>query len=365
MKVLELSFENYRNLTNSTFVPGNGINVICGNNAQGKTNLLEAIWLFTGGRSFRGTKDSDLIKFKHKKSELSMQLSSEEGDKNLKISLDGKTRQVLINEVLKKQAFEKIGTFCAVAFSPSHLALIKEGPAARRKFLDTAICQIKPLYAKTILKYIHTLNQRNHLLKQIKYKSTLYDTLEVWDEKLAFFASDLISKRIKYTKSLKELSTKSYEKIAGNSEKLEIKYETNAYIRANTESLSSIDKIKEKLKNSHKEDITIGFTTVGPHRDDLNILIDGKSAKMFSSQGQQRSAVLAMKLAEATILNKICKKNPVILLDDVMSELDSSRQDYILNSFSNEQIFITCCETSALKKLGSGKAFTIEKGKIF
>lgn len=364
MKILELQFKNYRNLKNNTFIPCEGVNIICGNNAQGKTNLLEAIWLFTGGKSFRGTKDADLITFKEKKAELVMSLFSEERNQTLKIFLDEKARQVSVNEVTKKYASELIGNFCAVAFSPIHLALIKEGPAARRKFLDTAICQIQPLYAKTIFKYLHTLNQRNHLLKEIKYNNSLYDTLEIWDEKLAMFAAILVSKRIKYTKILREFSRESYEKIAGNNEQLKIKYDTNSHIKGFTEPVSFVEQIKEKLKKAHKEDIAIGFTTVGPHRDDLNIMIDNKSAKLFSSQGQQRSAVLAMKLSEAAILNKICKKSPVILLDDVMSELDSHRQDYILNSISNEQIFITCCEPSTLEKLKKGIPFTIENGII-
>ena len=365
MKVLELSFKNYRNLKNGNFTPDSGVNIICGNNAQGKTNLLEAIWLFTGGRSFRGTKDSDLITFKKKKSDLSMCLFSDERNQSLKISLDENSRKVAVNEVTKKQASELIGNFCAVAFSPIHLALIKDGPAARRKFLDTAICQIQPLYAKTIFKYIHTLSQRNCLLKEIKYKKSLYSTLEIWDEKLAIFAANLILKRIKYIELLKDLSKEAYEKISRNNEKLEIRYETNNYGKENIETQNLVEQIKEKLKKAHNEDIAVGFTTIGPHRDDFKILIDGKSAKMFSSQGQQRSAVLAMKLSEATILNKICKKSPVILLDDVMSELDSYRQDYILNSFSNEQIFITCCETETLKKLKCGTSFTIDNGIIF
>lgn len=364
MKVLELKLENYRNLKNNTFVPKQGINLIYGNNAQGKTNLLEAIWLFTGGRSFRGTKDIDLITFKEKKSNLNMKIFSEQRDQKLRISIDGKTRLVAVNEIEKKRPSELIGNFCAVVFSPIHLALVKEGPAARRKFLDTAICQIEPLYAKNLFKYIHTLNQRNRLLKEIKYKKNLYETLEIWDEKLAVFAATLVLKRLKYVTLLKELSKEYYEKIAGINEKLEINYETNIYSKNNFNSLNLVDIFKEKLKNSHNDDISIGFTFSGPHRDDLSIFIDGKSAKMFSSQGQQRSAVLAMKLAEATILNKICKKSPVILLDDVMSELDSSRQDYVLNSFSNEQIFITCCETSTLKKLQIGASFKIENGNI-
>ncbi|MDQ5983100.1 MAG: DNA replication and repair protein RecF [Eubacteriales bacterium SKADARSKE-1] len=364
MKVSELKLENYRNLKNNSFLPCDGVNVIYGNNAQGKTNLLEAIWLFTGGKSFRGTRDLDLITFKEKKSNLFMKLFSENRNQTLKITLEGKSRLVSVNDVAKKQASELIGNFCAVAFSPIHLALIKDGPAARRKFLDTAICQIQPLCAKTIFKYIHTLNQRNHLLKEIKNKKNLYDTLEIWDEKLATFAADLVSKRIKYVELMKELSKESYENISGKNEVLDIKYETNCYIKSKSEPIDLISQIKEKLRKAHKEDIAIGFTTIGPHRDDLNILIDGKSAKMFSSQGQQRSAVLAMKLSEATILNKICKKNPVILLDDVMSEIDSYRQDYVLNSFSNEQIFITCCEPTTLKKLKNGALFTIENGTI-
>lgn len=361
MKVLELCYKNYRNLKDGKFIPSDKINVIYGDNAQGKTNLLEAIWIFTGGRSFRGTKDSDLIKFNEKESRIFLKVLSREREKDLEIKVSSKKRKVLINSVEKRSAIELVGKFCSVIFAPNHLMLVKGGPALRRKFLDTAICQVTPKYAKFISNYNHVLNQRNSLLKDIKKHPELIDTLDIWDDRLAVYGVEIISKRIQYVNHLKEFSKFFHEGISSKKEILSLEYENS--FKENMDLTK--ENFKEGLIKARNTDIALKCTTFGPHRDDLKILINKKSAKLFASQGQQRSAVLALKLAEAEIFKKVFNVSPVILLDDVMSELDEKRQDFILNSISENQVFITCCEPISALKLRNGKSFRVASGEFF
>lgn len=361
MKVLELSYKNYRNLKDGNFIPSDKINVIYGDNAQGKTNLLEAIWIFTGGRSFRGTKDIDLITFDKKESRIFLKVFCEKRNQELEIEVSQKKRKVLVNSIEKRSAIELVGKFCSVIFAPNHLMLIKGGPALRRKFLDTAICQVVPKYAKFISSYNHVLNQRNSLLKDIKKHPELIDTLDIWDDRLSVYAVEIIFQRIQYVNYLKEFSRGFHEGISSKKEILTLEYETS--LKENSD--LNKENFKAGLLRSRSADIALRCTTFGPHRDDLKILINKKSARLFASQGQQRSAVLALKLAEAEIFKKIFNVSPVILLDDVMSELDEKRQDFILNSISENQVFITCCEPTSALNLKNGKSFRVSSGEFF
>lgn len=366
MKIEKIYFKEYRNLKNAEVTPCAGINIICGDNAQGKTNFLEAIWLFTGGRSFRGSKDRDLATFGQKNASLSLAAESFGRVQDLKIDvLDGK-RFVTINKVQQRSASDLIGHLCAVIFSPLHLALIKDGPGVRRKFLDTAICQTQPKYTAHLLKYNHVLNQRNSLLRHLKKSKNLDDTLDVWEEKLAEYGAALIERRFSYVEKLKKLAAEFYLGLSSKKEKLSMQYKTtmNADVEGVLEKCFIKKDFLQKLRESREEDVSLGFTTRGPHRDEIEIKIDGKSARMFSSQGQQRSAVLAMKLAEAELVQQTVGETPVILLDDVLSELDGSRQSYLLACISGKQVFITCCEPEIAKRMPVGQIFEVLNGEF-
>ena len=352
MNILRLQYENYRNLQSGEMVPEKGINVIFGKNAQGKTNLLEAMWLFTGGRSFRGSKDADLIAYKEQRAELNLHFFSEEREQTAQIRIENARRTACLNEVPKKSVSELIGKFCAVIFSPEHLSLVREGPVFRRNFIDSALCQIKPSYAVLLTRYNHTLTQRNALLKDIPRHCELEDTLDIWDEKLIRYGEEIIRARTEYIKQINEPVQAIYAGICENKETIGLSYQKSA------------ENMSQSLKKARRDDIYSGHTSAGPHRDDLEIVIDGQSARAFGSQGQKRSAVLALKLAEAEVLRRKTEEKPVIFLDDVMSELDSERQDYLLNHLENCQVFITCCEPDSVKKLRNGSLFQMAGGSL-
>lgn len=352
MNILRLSYSGYRNLKPGELEPDGGINVIYGKNAQGKTNLLEAMWLFTGGRSFRGSKDADLIGYGEPRAEVNLTFFSEEREQTARIRVENGRRSASLNEVPKRSASELIGKFCAVMFSPEHLSLVREGPAFRRNFIDSALCQIQPSYAALLSRYNHTLVQRNALLKDIPRHSELVDTLDVWDEKLSRYGSEVVRCRLNYIRQIEEPAKAIYAGICENKEAMGLRY------------LNSAEQLDRALRESRRDDIASGHTGVGPHRDDLELTIDSQSARAFGSQGQKRSTVLALKLAEAEVLHRRTGEKPVIFLDDVMSELDSGRQDYLLNHLEQCQVFITCCEPDTVKRLIAGKRFEMNAGRL-
>ena len=372
MKVIALKLENYRNLKDNIITPCNGVNIIYGDNAQGKTNLLEALWLFCGGHSFRGSKDSEVINWNKDFARLEMRFEGQEREQKAKITFfksargrkNGSLKQVEINGVEKKSAASLIERYCAVVFSPEHLSLIKRGPGERRKFVDSAICREKLNNAVIFSKYNRALNQRNSLLKDIYKRPSLEKTLSVWDEPLIKNGALLIRKRLDYIEMLSERAEEYHRGISKGSEELKIRCLSVANIK-NSDSLEQIEeKLREKFEAGRNDDIRTGVTNYGPHRDDIEILINDKNAKTFASQGQQRSAVLSLKLAEAEVLRERMGEEPVILLDDVLSELDLKRQDYLLNELEGCQVFIACCEKSNKEQLKEGKIFYLENGVI-
>lgn len=362
MNVQKIECQSFRNLENVSIEPSKGVNVIFGDNAQGKTNLLESIWLFTGCRSFRGSGESELVNFNAKKAKLSLDFFGSGREQNASLEIE-KGRSFSLNGIRLKSSSKIMGEFLAVVFSPVHLSLVKGGPAERRKFLDTAISQLKPKYAVTLSSYNKALSERNILLKDSYFHSELTELLGVWEERVAFYGSEMIRQRIGYVNALSRFCEDIYGGISSKREKLSVSYKENCSAFGNDK-----QEIYENLKNllfaSRKTDIVSGFTSVGPHRDDLTINIDSFSARSFGSQGQQRSAALALKLSEAAVIKSFTGEQPVALLDDVMSELDLSRQNYILNHIKNWQVFITCCDPNSVKSLKFGKAFEMKNGKI-
>ena len=364
MKVTSLEFKNFRNLLDGSIIPCGGVNVIYGDNAQGKTNLIEALWLFCGGHSFRTSKDAEVIKWDADFARLDLNFYGQERSQKATLIISGKKKLVSINGVEKKSSSSLIEKFCAVVFSPEHLNLIKRGPGERRRFIDSAICREKLQNAVALSKYNRMLIQRNALLKDIMKKPCLEDTLDIWDAQLARYGSVLIKKRLEYVGMLSKKASDFHNGISKGAEKLQIQYISTENAEQGDTCEAIEKKFSEKIIQNRKNDIRLGVTLSGPHRDDIDILINGKSAKSFASQGQQRSAVLSMKLAEAAVLRERMGEEPVILLDDVLSELDQNRQDFLLNELKNCQVFITCCEQSNKEQLKEGKVFFVKDGTI-
>lgn len=364
MTVDSVNIKNFRNIAELNLSADSGVNVIYGENAQGKTNILESIWLFTGCKSFRNAKDGELIKFNEDFAKINLDFSDNSRNKKTEIILSERKKTVLHNGVKLQSSSELIGSFYAVIFSPVHLALIKDGPAERRKFLDTALCELKPSYAKYLSGYKRALLQRNSLLKDLYMNAQLYDMLENWDDQLARYAAVVIFERLNYINLLSEYSKEIYSGISENKEEISLSY---SRYNSGFENLTIHDIYLsefEKIREAAKDDIVFKTTSVGPHRDDINIKINGVSARNFGSQGQQRSCALALKLGEAKIIEEKTGETPVILLDDVMSELDEKRQDYVLNHITDRQVFLTCCDPSQVLRLCTGKSFLIENGGI-
>ncbi len=361
MHIKKIKIENFRNIELMEIEPHNEINVIYGQNGQGKTNLLEAIWLFTGCKSFRNAKDSELVQFNEENSKISIEYETELRDNKASVCIE-KKRTATFNGISLSSPRELIGKYYSVVFSPNHLSLIKDGPLNRRKFIDTAISQIDNMYAKKLMYFNHLIQQKNALLKNAQENPSLLDTLDIWDEKISLAGADVIVDRIEYIKRLQNKATEIYRGISGEKESLSIKYLSNVkYVSEEKNSIAQI--YYETMKKNRPNDLYLKNTTSGPHRDDIEILIDGISARKFGSQGQQRSASLALKLGEAEIIKDLKGEHPIILLDDVMSELDSTRQNYILNKMNEKQVFITCCEKETVSRLCAGKVIKIEKGK--
>jgi DNA replication and repair protein RecF len=357
MIIKNLYSKGFRNFTELEFFPTENMNVIYGDNAQGKTNLLEAIWLFCGAKSFRGAKDSELLGFESKKAVNSCDFIFNSNEKNAKIIIEEK-RKAELNGKMLSSASKLAGNFYAIVFSPNDLNLVNDSPAVRRRFLDTAIGQIYPLYNEKLRNYMKAINQRNTILRDVKFHSDIEFLLEDFEKSLAFNIKEIVKYRYRYVEILKEILPEIYGGISSEKEFLNIEYSSAIKKDAEEQEILSI------LKQSRKTDILTGNTSVGPHRDDLNLFLNNSLVKSFGSQGQKRSVCLALKLSEAKVLKRITGEYPIALLDDVMSELDKSRQDFILNHIKEWQVFITCCDPSNIKGLSSGTVFEM-KGGIF
>lgn len=370
MYVTRLAFEGFRNLKDGSVSPCRGVNVIYGGNAQGKTNLLEGLWLFTGGHSFRGAKDTELPRLdpatgeNSPRASLELEFFSEGRDQRAQLHFENGRRSSVINGVKKKTGSALVGKVCAVIFSPEHLLLVKEGPARRRGFLDGALCQLRPGYAGTLHVYQRALAQRNALLKDINRFPELLDTLEVWDARLAKLGVAVMEERLRYVETLAPLAQEVYRGISRGKEELGLFYQPSPKPSEGASAPEWEQSFLQELRRTVKSDVRAGFTSVGPHRDDLELTLSGLSARMYGSQGQQRSAVLALKLAEAQVLSQLSGETPIVLLDDVMSELDQSRQDYLLNHLHGRQVFITCCSPETVSLQETGARFRVEAGQV-
>lgn len=352
MTVTELKCRGFRNLEDVTLSPCGEVNIIYGENAQGKTNLAEAIWLFGGLKSFRGAKDSELIAHGKEFAKLELKFTNSVRENTAAITVSNK-RSAVLNGVKLPGASALIGKFSVVVFAPSFLSIIENGPSERRRFMDTAVCQLRPAMAGPVAEYARVLRQRNSLLKDVALNSALLDLLDVLDEKLVRAGETIAAARKDYLSVLAPAAGEIYAGLSSGREHIGLSY------------LSKYGgDLAAALKAARREDILNKATTVGPHRDDIEITLNGESVRAFGSQGQKRSCAVALKLTEAEILNDATGEQPVILLDDVMSELDVSRQDFILNHIKNRQVFITCCEPGTLLRSAGGKTFEIRNGAV-
>lgn len=361
MKINRIELENFRNIEKLS-LNFDDVNIIYGENAQGKTNIIEAIYLFTGAKSFRGVKDKEMIKFGEEFSKLKSEFEKEGRNQEAEILIKGR-RQAKLNGIKKKSVSELGNELKAVIFSPVYLSMIKDGPIERRKFIDLALCQLKANYRNVLKEYNRCLAQRNILLKNIKNNKSLEEMLPIWNINLAKAGAKIIYQRKKYVEALLPYTKDIFLGLSSGKEQIDLILKGD-FDYSDLDKDEIENKLLETLEQNQKIDILNGVSSSGPHRDDLEILINGKSAKNFGSQGQQRSCVLALKLAEASLLRDMTGEEPIALLDDVMSELDEKRQDYILNHIKNWQVFITCCDANTVLKLKKGKTFHIENGKL-
>jgi len=357
MVVKTLELMDYRNYLSLNISFSSGINILYGENAQGKTNILEAIYICGTTRSHRGSKDKEIIRFGREEAHIRAIIEKKQIPHRIDLHLKkSKTKGVAIDGIPIKKQSELFGMLNLVFFSPEDLYIIKNGPAERRRFIDMELCQLDKIYMNNLSNYNKVLQQRNNLLKQITTDKALADTLQIWDIKLVEYGRSIIETREKFILRLNELVGDIHKKLTGGIEQLRLRYEPN---------INASD-FEDALKRSNDKDLITKTTNVGPHRDDLNFLLGDIDIRKYGSQGQQRTAALSCKLAEIELVKSIINDNPVLLLDDVLSELDRQRQNYLLGSIGQLQTIMTCTglEEFVNHRFAYDKIFHVVNGKV-
>ena len=333
MFIESIELKNYRNYGELHMDFDPGTNVLYGDNAQGKTNILEAVYVCATTKSHRGSKDREIIEFGEDESHIKMQLRKDDVPYRIDMHLKkNKTKGVAVNGIPIRRASELFGIVNVVFFSPEDLNLIKNGPADRRRFIDLELCQLNRLYVHSLVQYNRVVIQRNKLLKELFFHPEYEEMLDIWDMQLASYGREVSQYRREFIGELNELIRPIHQKLSGGKEELVIQYEPN----------TEADQLEAAVKKSREADRKQKTTLVGPHRDDLSFYVNGIDIRRFGSQGQQRTAALSLKLAEIELVKKIKKEYPILLLDDVLSELDGKRQDHLLASIRHIQTIITC-----------------------
>lgn len=357
MIIKSIELNNFRNYKELCLEFDSGVNIFYGNNAQGKTNLLEAVYFSGTTKSYRSCKDRELIYFGERESHIKTVIEKSSKEYIIDFHLkDSDKKGIAINKTPIRRASELFGLCKMVFFSPEDLNIIKQGPAVRRRFLDMEIGQIDPIYLSNIINYKKILNQRNCILKEYYYKSDFKDVLEVIDMQLLEYGKSIIKYRKEFIEKLNRVVKDINVKMTEGSEPLDIRYDFDV----------DIDSYELKLKESYDKDLKYKTTNVGPHRDDLCFIVNDVDIRHYGSQGQQRTAALSLKLAEIELLKIMTKEKPVLLLDDVLSELDKKRQQSLLESISDIQTLITCTgvEDFIKSSLNINKLYNVENGKI-
>lgn len=359
MYIKNIELKNFRNYEYLFLSFDEKINFIIGNNAQGKTNLIESIFISSMGKSFRTSKDNEMISFDKDFCKIKTVAQKEFSDTEVEIILKKDSGKFIkVDGINAARTSDLLDNIYIVIFSPEDLKIVKDEPEKRRKFIDRELSIIKPLYYDALSNYKKVLIQRNIYLKQ---KNIDFSVLDIWNIQLAGFGSKIIKMRQDFIDKIDLISNKIHSSITNGKENLVLKYEPNIENEDNLE-----EKILEALKKSEENDLRLRTTTVGPHRDDIQFFIEGINVRSFGSQGQQRTAALSLKLAELELIREETGENAILLLDDVMSELDSVRQEFLIKSLSDIQLFITSTEiTDNLKgTVEKGKIFVVESGNI-
>ncbi len=364
MIIKSLDLHNYRNYGRACIQFDKGINILYGNNAQGKTNVLEAIYLGITSKSHRASGDKELIAFGEEESHVKLLLEREGVENRIDIHIKkNKSKGIAVNSLALRKASDLFGIANVVFFSPEDLSMIKNGPAERRRFMDVELCQLSKIYLHAFMEYNKVLHQRNKLLKEIHFRSDLADTLEVWDLQLIKYGKELIRQRQDFVDRLKEKLYAIHYTLTEKKEKLEIFYDKNI----------SEEDFAGKLEKERENDFRNKSTSVGPHRDDIGFFIASEDnrdrpidVRKFASQGQQRTVALSLKLAEIELVKDLIGDYPILLLDDVLSELDYARQTKLLSSIKHIQTIISCTgvEDFISTNVSVDKIFKIVKGEV-
>lgn len=357
MNIRSIELKNFRNYENLEISFDEGTNILFGDNAQGKTNILEAAYMSGTTKSHKGSRDREMIRFGEEEAHLKTVVVR--GGREYQIDMHlkkNRAKGIAIDKIPIKKASELFGILNIVFFSPEDLNIIKNGPVERRRFLDSELCQLDRIYLADLTNYNKILAQRNKLLKDMIYRPSLSDTLPVWDMQLIETGKKIIRRRKQFVDELREIVSDIHYRISGGKEELFLKYEPN------------IDDIffEDELSRAKEKDKKLCQTSVGPHRDDLLFSIGDVDIRKYGSQGQQRTSALSLKLSEIELVRKSISDTPVLLLDDVLSELDSSRQNYLLNNISDTQTIITCTGLDEFVKnrFQINKVFHVKEGKI-
>lgn len=365
MRIERLYLRNFRNYTemNTEFVPG--VNLLVGDNANGKTNLLEAIFYLSTAKAFRAKHENELLLFGSEFAELSAKVFSQEREQELKVLLfEGRRpRQLWLNGVKQKTAAGIAGVLTSVLFCPEDLSVLKKGAAPRRRLLDNVIMQLRPNYAAALSEYNRLLDQKSAVLKDWRDNPSLLEVLPEYNTRMAQVGALIISYRARFLKALEECAAEFHTEFSGGTEQLTIKYKTVSNI---DDPFAPPDILRQKLAEHQamheRAELDSAQCLSGPHKDDFEAALNGLPINLYASQGQTRTATISIKLAERELMKRDSGEEPILLLDDVLSELDAGRQDFVLNKLKSGQVFITCCETDRLTELG--QVLRVEKGAI-
>ena len=358
MIIESIELKNYRNYDKLHMDFSHGTNILYGDNAQGKTNILEAIYVCATTKSHRGSKDKEIIQFDRDESHIKLNVRKRDVPYRIDMHLKkNRAKGVAVNGVPIKKASELFGIVNVVFFSPEDLNLIKNGPAERRRFIDLELCQLNKLYVHSLVQYNKIVTQRNKLLKDIMFRPDYEETLDIWDMQLVQYGREVIRCREAFVGQLNDLIGGIHRQLSGEKESLHISYEPNV----------TVDMFEDTLRKSRPSDLKQRTTLTGPHRDDLSFIINDIDIRRFGSQGQQRTAALSLKLAEIELVKKIVNDYPILLLDDVLSELDGSRQNHLLSGINHIQTMITCTglEDFVNNRFRIDKIFMVVSGEVY
>ena len=365
MEQNELYLRSFRNYQEQRLTFDAGVNLIVGQNAQGKTNLLEAISYLGSGRSFRATKNSEMVRFSDDFAELEGKIFSQEREQSLRWLLFSgcRPRQLYRNGVKKKTAADIAGVLPTVLFCPEDLMILKTGSAQRRRFADNALCQLRPNYEAALAEYHRVLEQKGRILKDHFENPAVLEILPEYNTRLCQVGALLISYRARYYDALGKAAAVYHNQFSGGAEEFSLQYKTVSTVSDPFAPVSKLtDNLLEHQQRHTRAELETGQCLTGPHKDDFTVTLSGIDLKAYGSQGQTRTAAISLKLAQRELMGSQWGEEPVLLLDDVLSELDPGRQDFVLNQISTGQVFITCCEEGRFTKLG--KTIQIQHGNI-